>query len=86
MIHHIPHHFQYRQCVNHLRAGESEMSNRCVDVESFVDVFGCGNCCVLGVGTLVALAVDDGVGCMTCDVVTSGCIPYGSVARARESS
>ena len=61
---------------NHLRAGESEMSNRCVDDESVVDVVGFGGSCVLDVGTLVALAADDVAGCVTCDVVTGGCIPY----------
>ena len=60
---------------NHLRAGEPEMSNRCVDDKSLVDVVGFGVSCVLDVGTLVALAADDVAGCMTCDVVTGGVIP-----------
>ena len=70
---------------NHFLAGESEMSYRNVFVGSVGVVDGFGSGCVLDVGTLVALAVDDVAGCVNCDVETGCCIPYGSVTRARES-
>ena len=61
------------------------MSYRNVVLGSVGVVDGVGSGCVLDVGTLVALAVDDVAGCGICDVGTDCCIPYGSVARARES-